>query len=87
MEKFTWPTPGILKQLEYCKNHKVPELTLEMLEAFINRLEAESDCKISSETRDEIWRKIRLGLPLTDQERMIHNYDLEVFKKTGKWLD
>lgn len=85
MNKFKWPTPGVMEQLNYCKSHKVPELTLEMLEAFIDRLEAESDCKISYETREEIWRKIRLGLPLTTQERLIHDYDLEIFIRTGKW--
>lgn len=85
MGRFKWPTPGIKKQLNYCENNPVPELTLEMLEAFISRLEAESDCKISYEAREEIWRKIRLGIPLTDQESLIHKYDLEVFKKTGKW--
>ena len=85
MEKFKWPTPGILEQVNYCKNHNIPKLTLEILEAFINKLEAESDCDISYESREEIWRKIRMGLPLTDQERLIHSYDLEVLKVTGKW--
>ena len=51
----------------------------------IERLVAESDCEISSATREEIWGKIRKGIQLTEQERLIHNYDLEVFKETGKW--
>jgi hypothetical protein len=53
----------------------------------IERLEAESDCKISSGTRELIWEKIRKGIELTKQERLIHNYDLEVFKETGKWVE
>lgn len=85
MGKFKWPTPGVMEQVKYCENNKCPKLTLEMLEAFIDRLEAESDSKISHEYREEIWRKIRLGIALSDQERLIHDYDLECFSKTGKW--
>jgi len=51
----------------------------------IERLEAESDCKISAEARDEIWRKIKMNEPLSKQERLIHDYDLECYTITGKW--
>jgi hypothetical protein len=58
---------------------------MSLLKDKIERLEAESDCKISSTRRDDIWRKIRLGIPLSDQDRLIHDYDLECFRLTGKW--
>jgi hypothetical protein len=38
MGKFKWPTPGLMEQLKYCENNKVPELTLEMLEEFLTNL-------------------------------------------------
>ena len=57
----------------------------ETLKEQIERLEAESDHNISRETREEIWRKIRLGLKLSEQERLIHDYDIECMVKTGKW--
>jgi hypothetical protein len=85
MEKFKWTTPGILEQVNNYKNYKYPELTLKMLQAFIDQLEAESDCKVSKEFRDEIWRKIRLGTPLEGQEHVIHEYDKACFEQTGKW--
>lgn len=60
---------------------------LEILKAKVERIEAESDSKISYETREEIWRKIRMGEPLSTLERLIHDYDLEVYKNTGKWQE
>ena len=36
--RFKWPTPGLIAQLKYCENNKVTELTLEMLEEFLNKL-------------------------------------------------